>query len=95
MAGDDAPEEEEAPQGAFKFDGLAADWEGIAVVRKFALEKQSLLQWPSPTSVGVISNPSLKLNTHVLKAVLLKWCPQAPDRRTVPVDAMKAQAGFV
>ena len=72
--------------------GLADDLEDIAAIRKYTMKNKALLSWPSPQKVGVVSNKSLKMNARVLEIVLMKWCPVAPDRKTVPVHFLKQQA---
>ena len=73
--------------------GLADDLEDVAAIRKYCLKNKALLSWLSPQKVGVVSNKSLKMNAPVLEIVLRKWCPVAPDRKTVPVNFLKKQAG--
>ena len=68
-------------------------WKGDKNIRKFGLNNHSLLQWLSPQQVGVVSNKSLKLNAHILEILLHKWCPNAPDRKTVPIGWLKLEAG--
>jgi hypothetical protein len=69
--------------------GLADDLEDVAAIRKYCLKNKALLSWLSPQKVGVVSNKSLKMNAPVLEIVLRKWCPVAPDRKTVPVNFLK------
>ena len=75
-----------------RLDGLGETFENDAYIRKYAQKTQALLQWLAPNKVGVVTNKSLKLNCVVLEQVLLAWCPVAPDRKTVPVGAMKEEA---
>ena len=73
--------------------GFSTALEGDKNIRKFGLNNHSLLQWLSPQQVGVVSNKSLKLNAHILEILLHKWCPNAPDRKTVPIGWLKLEAG--
>ena len=73
--------------------GFCTALEGDKEIRKFGLRNQALLQWLSPKHVGVVSNKSLKLNASVLEILLHKWCPNAPDRKTVPIGWLKLEAG--
>ena len=43
---------------AIRLQGLAATWESDEVVRRLVRDKQSLVVWPSPETVGV---PSMNL----------------------------------
>ena len=74
-------------------DGLATDWEATKAIRKRALKDGRLLEWPSQETVGVVNFPALKKNRMVLEALLNSWCPEAPDRKTVPIQHLKPQAG--
>ena len=73
--------------------GFSTALEGDKNIRKFGLNNHSLLQWLSPQQVGVVSNKSLKLNANILEILLHKWCPNAPDRKTVPIGWLKLEAG--
>lgn len=42
-------------------DGLAEDWDADATVRSIVREKNSLVRWPSPETVGL---PSMNLCFH-------------------------------
>lgn len=77
---------------AKRLDGLGAAFENCKEIRKHTLNHQGLLKWLAPEKVGVITNKSLKLNAQVLEHVLQIWCPVAPDRKTVPVGALKLEA---
>ena len=85
-------ENEESETKSNPLHGLAGDWEAVATIRKHALKSKSLVSWLSPEKVGVVSNKSLKKNAQVLEIILLKWCPVATDRKTVPVDFLKKEA---
>lgn len=74
-------------------EGLRDDFDEHSAIRKFVLSEKALLRWVAPNKVGVVSNKSLKLNSAVLEAVLRKWCPAAPDRKTVPVGWLKMEVG--
>lgn len=73
-------------------EGLGACFEETKMIRKFAISENALLKWLGPDKVGVVTNQSLKLNAKVLEVVLRFWCPNAPDRKTVPVGWLKLEA---
>lgn len=73
--------------------GLAEAWEGDSRVRRFALKKGGFLQWPNDQKVGVISFESIKPNATVISHILKLHCPEAEDRKTVPIDGLKPQVG--
>ena len=89
------PESHDSLDGPVPLDmaGLSDAWEGDGRVRRPAIKDGSMLQWPSAKKVGVINFAAVSLNHHVIKHVLSLWCPQAEDRKTVPINLLKPEAG--
>lgn len=77
----------------YPLEGLADDFESDSSIRKTTLRTKALLTWVAPNKVGVVTNKSLKLNAPILEVVLRKWCPVAPNRKTVPVGYLKKEVG--
>ena len=72
--------------------GLGAAWESANSIRRHVLKEGQLLRWSNKETVGVVNFPTLKLNCQVLEILLSFWCPQAQDRKTVPIKLLKPQA---
>lgn len=79
--------------------GLAENWESESAIRRPAIKEGGLLQWPIGETgrkmVGVINFPAIKANKEVVAHLLHSWCPDAEDRKTVPISCVKPQAGPV
>ena len=72
--------------------GLGTAWESTKSIRRYVLKEGQLLRWSTKETVGVVNFPTLKLNRQVLEHLLYFWCPQAQDRKTVPIKLVKPQA---
>lgn len=79
--------------------GLAENWEGESSIRRPAIKEGGLLQWPfnkeGQRMVGVINFPAIKLNKAAVAHLMHSWCPDAEDRKTVPIGCVKPQVGPV
>lgn len=76
--------------------GLAEIWDSSQEIRHATIERKSLLVWESPKTTGQISQQSLLLNLKLIDSVVDYWCPKTKNEaRTVHIDNMKWQAGFL
>lgn len=71
--------------------GLGITWEKDEVIRGCVLKNHSLLQWPKPSMVGVISFTTIALNARVLDCVLRNWCPKSSIGKTLNIDDVRAE----
>lgn len=52
----------------------------------------SILEWPSKKTTGVISMEALRLNSKLISEAAAIWVPQKEFPKTFPVDALKTEA---
>lgn len=72
--------------------GLGKIFENDEKLRALLLNSDSLIAWPSPKLVGVVSNKdSLRMNYHLLTVVADHWCPQWCSPAMIPIDEIKAE----
>ena len=74
-------------------EGLAKAWEKNDQLRSDALDSRSLVQWPSPSLVGIISMKALMLNVDLLYEAARIWAPTKSKPKTLPVEWVKKEAG--
>ena len=58
----------------------------------FRENKQKLLQWPSPSVVGVASQKALKLNVPVVRQAIEIWATVCTEPKAISVDWLKQEA---
>lgn len=75
-------------------DGLAEMWEKNDVIRRRLLKTSSLLTWPRPACVGVVSFEALSLNVDVFEAVIDVWASDKKKPKTLPINPLKRQARY-
>ena len=73
-------------------DGLAEALGNAKVPRERILNTGTLLQWPSPKTVGVIGSKALRKNKCVMLAVASVLCPQSKERLGLTVQPLKKEA---
>ena len=72
-------------------EGLAGAWESDQVIRSHALKMGTMLAWPSPKHVGVVTFETISKNARVMDLLLKLWCPQLTSAKTVNVDQLRAE----
>ena len=72
-------------------EGLAGSWESDQVIRSHALKMGTMLAWPSPKHVGVVTFETISKNARVMDLLLKLWCPQLTSAKTVNVDQLRAE----
>ena len=92
--GPDLEDDDDLPDHA-TLAGLMEAWNACDSCRDIALGQKSFLQWPSDKHVGVISFETMGRNGAFLEKVLKIWCPQLQEPKTVPIDSLRDEVGFV
>lgn len=83
------PQDEEVESSTLS--GLGAQWEKDDVIRQNTLKNNSVLVWPKPTMVGVISFETVAINARVLDYMLRLHCPRLSQAKTVNIDHVRSE----
>lgn len=75
--------------------GLAEIWDKDTEIRHGAIQRKSLLAWTSPKHCGRINYDSLQLNVRLMGTIVAFWCPRQPKPKTMALDNIKWQVGFL
>ena len=71
--------------------GLANAWNKNRGIREHLLRANSLLAWPKPKLVGVISFYTVSHNFAVISRVLRNHLPKLQKLKTVNIDAVRKE----